>query len=198
MIRTAVLTAAGSSNSRVHDVGDASRVLLPISAGSMFAPIAHRLVGTRVSTRNAIAVRSKVARYHDHVRLQTPSKSASPRTGRAGEVTRTDGHARIPLSSPKVIGVVNDRGNRRCVSSPHACLDLADSVSSHQEDFYSYAALSLPTEELKLSLKKSFNIDWDPTLVPESLAREVLFVGVYDGYGACFSFSQPDLKQTMI
>ncbi len=54
---------------------------------------------------------------------------------------------------------------------------------SYQEDFYTFSALSLDPEELSLSLKKSHNVDWDHSDVPESLARQVLFVGIYDGHG---------------
>ncbi|KAK1233023.1 Protein phosphatase 2C 6 [Marasmius sp. AFHP31] len=76
------------------------------------------------------------------------------------------GTVRLPLASSKVIGVANSRGNR-----------------SHQEDFYAFAALSLDPEELRLSVKKSHNIDWDPESVGGLLARQVVFVGIYDGHG---------------
>lgn len=55
--------------------------------------------------------------------------------------------------------------------------------SSHQEDFYAYSALSLDPAELALSFKKAHNIDWDPSELPPTLARQVLFVGIYDGHG---------------
>ncbi|KAH6916840.1 phosphatase 2C-like domain-containing protein [Coprinopsis sp. MPI-PUGE-AT-0042] len=102
----------------------------------------HRL---SVQTRSKCLGRS----YHDYVRAQTPS-----------------GLVRIPLSSPKVIGVVNDRGNR-----------------GHQEDYYSYATLSLDPAELKLSHKKAFGIDWQPESVGDTLASQVCFFGIYDGHG---------------
>lgn len=53
----------------------------------------------------------------------------------------------------------------------------------YQEDFYSYSSLSLDPEELKLSLKKAHHINWDYYSLPESIARQVLFVGIYDGHG---------------
>lgn len=87
--------------------------------------------------------------YNDYIRAQTPH-----------------GHARVPLSSPGVIGIVNDRGDR-----------------TQQEDYYSFATLSLDPAELKLSHKRNFNVDWQPDSVPDVLARQVLFVGVYDGHG---------------
>ncbi|KAJ2920813.1 hypothetical protein H1R20_g16280, partial [Candolleomyces eurysporus] len=93
--------------------------------------------------------RLRGARYHDYVRVETPN-----------------GHVRVPLYSPKVIGVANDRGDR-----------------SHQEDFYGFSTLSLDPKELQLSVKKRFGVDWDPSLVPETLSRQVVFVGVYDGHG---------------
>ncbi|KAF8349779.1 phosphatase 2C-like domain-containing protein [Amanita rubescens] len=90
------------------------------------------------------------ARYHDYIRVQTSGNST----------------VRVPLRSPKIIGVANSRGNR-----------------SHQEDFYAYATLSLDPEELRLSVKKDHGIDWDPNLVGEPFSRQVVFVGIYDGHG---------------
>ncbi|KAI0931899.1 hypothetical protein AcW1_000824 [Taiwanofungus camphoratus] len=76
------------------------------------------------------------------------------------------GSARIPLNDPKVIGVATSRGERE-----------------KQEDFYAYAALSLDPEELRLSLRKHHHTNWDPSSLPPALARQVLFVGIYDGHG---------------
>ena len=53
----------------------------------------------------------------------------------------------------------------------------------YQEDFYSYSALSLNPEELRVSLQKAHHIDWDYTSLPAAIARQVLFVGIYDGHG---------------
>ncbi|RDB28370.1 Protein phosphatase 2C 4 [Hypsizygus marmoreus] len=89
------------------------------------------------------------ARYHDYVRLAT-----------AGGVIR------VPLASPKVIGVANSRGNR-----------------NQQEDFYGFATLALDTEELRLSVKKFHGIDWDPKSVGDAFSGQTLFVGIYDGHG---------------
>jgi hypothetical protein len=52
----------------------------------------------------------------------------------------------------------------------------------HQEDFYSFATLSLNPEELQLGLKKFYGIDWDPSLVGEQLSTQVVYVGLYDGF----------------
>lgn len=54
--------------------------------------------------------------------------------------------------------------------------------NSYQEDFYAFAALSLDPEELQLGLKKH-GVNWDASNIPESIARQVLFVGIYDGHG---------------
>ncbi|KAL7285132.1 hypothetical protein ACG7TL_000224 [Trametes sanguinea] len=54
---------------------------------------------------------------------------------------------------------------------------------SHQEDFSAYAALSLDPTELARTFKKAHGIDWDPSKLPSTLARQVLFVGIYDGHG---------------
>ncbi|KZP16861.1 protein serine/threonine phosphatase 2C [Athelia psychrophila] len=90
-----------------------------------------------------------LSRYHDYVRFTTPG-----------------GVIRLPLNSPKLLGVANTRGTR-----------------GHQEDFYAFATLSLDPEELRLSVKKKLGIDWDPTAVDEKVARQVMFVGIYDGHG---------------
>lgn len=52
---------------------------------------------------------------------------------------------------------------------------------SHQEDFYGFASLSLNPEELRLSVKKAHGIDWNPSLVSDVYARQVLYAGIYDG-----------------
>jgi len=92
---------------------------------------------------------AKAAHYHDYVRFSTPG-----------------GVIRLPLNSPKVIGVANTRGPR-----------------AYQEDFYAFASLSLDPEELRLSVQKHHGIDWDPNSVDEAAARQVVFVGIYDGHG---------------
>ncbi|KAK7468775.1 Protein phosphatase 2C 6 [Stygiomarasmius scandens] len=104
------------------------------------------------------------AKYHDYIRFSHPG-----------------GTIRLPLNSPKVIGVANSRGNR-----------------SHQEDFYAFAALSLDPDELRLSVKKSFNVDWDPESVGEPLSRQAVFVGIYDGHGgsAVSQFLRQELHGT--
>ncbi|KAI0756703.1 protein serine/threonine phosphatase 2C [Daedaleopsis nitida] len=80
--------------------------------------------------------------------------------------TSGGGTARIPLNNPNLIGAATARGERR-----------------QQEDFYAYAALSLDPAELSLSLKKAHKLDWDPSSYPTTIARQVLFVGIYDGHG---------------
>lgn len=61
---------------------------------------------------------------------------------------------------------------------------VCSSRTSHQEDFYAYATLSLDPEELRVSVKKAHGIDWDPNLVGEPFSRQVVLVGIYDGLGA--------------
>lgn len=56
-------------------------------------------------------------------------------------------------------------------------------LNRQQEDFYAYVALSLDPEELRLTLKKALHVDWDPSAIPSILARQVLFIGIYDGHG---------------
>ncbi|KAG9314268.1 phosphatase 2C-like domain-containing protein [Chiua virens] len=73
---------------------------------------------------------------------------------------------RIPLHSPKIIGVATSRGDR-----------------GHQEDYHAIAALSLDPDGLRLSIKKAFGIDWEPENAADPIARQVVFVGLYDGHG---------------
>ncbi|KJA25754.1 hypothetical protein HYPSUDRAFT_64481 [Hypholoma sublateritium FD-334 SS-4] len=100
-------------------------------------------------------------------RLKTGSKPCNiARYHDYVRVASASGSIRVPLASPNVIGIVNSRGNR-----------------SHQEDFYSFATLSLNPEELRQSVKKALGVDWDPNLVSDIYARQVLYVGIYDGHG---------------
>ncbi|KAF8922702.1 phosphatase 2C-like domain-containing protein [Mucidula mucida] len=92
-----------------------------------------------------------VARYHDYIRSSTP--------GGGGVI-------RIPLASPKIIGVANARGTR-----------------SNQEDFYAFATLSLDPQELAGNLKKYHKISWDPQSVGNMFADQLTFIGIYDGHG---------------
>ncbi|KAH7928510.1 protein serine/threonine phosphatase 2C [Leucogyrophana mollusca] len=92
---------------------------------------------------------TNVRSYHDFVRFATPG-----------------GVGRVPLNSPKVIGVARSRGNR-----------------SHQEDFHSFASLSLNPEELRISLKKFLGIEWNTEGANDPVTRQVVFVGLYDGHG---------------
>ena len=43
--------------------------------------------------------------------------------------------------------------------------------------------MTLNPEELQLTLKKAHYFDWDPSYLPPALARQLLFVGIYDGHG---------------
>ena len=53
---------------------------------------------------------------------------------------------------------------------------------SYQEDFHAFATLSLDPKELQLTVRRHLDVEWDPTAVDETFAREVLFVGIYDGH----------------
>ncbi len=70
-----------------------------------------------------------------------------------------------------------------CITLFDGVFDFLLDLCRHQEDFYTFSALSLDPEELQLSLKKFHDLDWDPSSLPEALARQVLFVGIYDGHG---------------
>ncbi|TFY78880.1 hypothetical protein EWM64_g5134 [Hericium alpestre] len=66
----------------------------------------------------------------------------------------------------QVIGVAVSRGERQ-----------------NQEDFHSYATLSLNPEELRLSIKKQHGIDWDPESVGAPFSEQAVMIGIYDGHG---------------
>lgn len=53
--------------------------------------------------------------------------------------------------------------------------------SSYQEDFHSFATLSLNPEELRLTVSRHLGIDWDPESVGHPFSRQAVFVGIYDG-----------------
>ncbi|KAJ6621618.1 phosphatase 2C-like domain-containing protein [Mycena sp. CBHHK59/15] len=95
--------------------------------------------------------------YHDYVRAFNPGS----------------GVIRVPLASPKVIGVVTSRGSR-----------------SHQEDFHSFATLSLEPEELRLSVKKAHGVEWDPSTVGDVLSRQVVFLASTTGLHGGSAVSQ--------
>lgn len=73
-------------------------------------------------------------------------------------------------------------GGEHHVSKKAHCV-MQVSLFSHQEDFYAFSALSLNPEELRLSVKKQHSIDWDPKLVDDIVARQAIFIGIYDGHG---------------
>ncbi|KAG7450640.1 protein serine/threonine phosphatase 2C [Guyanagaster necrorhizus] len=54
---------------------------------------------------------------------------------------------------------------------------------SHQEDFYSFATLTLDPEELRASLKKFQKVDWDPNIIGQPFNSQIAFIGIYDGHG---------------
>ncbi|KAI9512853.1 phosphatase 2C-like domain-containing protein [Russula earlei] len=94
-------------------------------------------------------LRPTQAFYHDYVRYASPG-----------------GTVRIPLSSPKVIGIANSRGER-----------------AYQEDYHSFATLSLNPEELRLTVSRHLGIEWEPENVGHPFTGQVVFVGIYDGHG---------------
>lgn len=90
-----------------------------------------------------------VARFSDLVKYQSPG-----------------GIVRVPLNSPKVIGVATSRGTR-----------------DYQEDAYRAATISLPADELERAVNRDHDISWHPSSLPKDFANQLLFVGIYDGHG---------------
>ena len=80
--------------------------------------------------------------------------------------TTAGGIGRVPLNSPTIMGVANSRGAR-----------------SYQEDYYAFASLSLDPEGLRNGLKKTLGVSWNPGGITELVARQVVFIGLYDGHG---------------
>ena len=60
---------------------------------------------------------------------------------------------------------------------------LCHYVLSQQEDSHQIATLTLDPEELRLSVQKSFELDWNPNALGAEFARQIVFVGIYDGHG---------------
>lgn len=61
-------------------------------------------------------------------------------------------------------------------------LSIVETSPSHQEDYHAIAALSLDPEGLRRSIQKTIGIDWKPENALDPIARQVVFVGMYDGY----------------
>ncbi|GJJ08791.1 hypothetical protein Clacol_003010 [Clathrus columnatus] len=76
------------------------------------------------------------------------------------------GTIRVPLHSPKVIGVSVSRG-----------------VRSYQEDGHNVSCIFIDPEELQVGLKQSHGIEWNLNKIYKDVANQVVFVGIYDGHG---------------
>ena len=57
------------------------------------------------------------------------------------------------------------------------------SANSYQQDFYGFATLSLDPHELQYTLRTKLDYEWDPSDLPDFIARQVHFIGLYDGHG---------------
>jgi protein phosphatase PTC6 len=124
--------------------------------------------------------------YHDYIRFQTQGRARIHLAGlNDNSPLHTGGVGRIPLVNPRVIGVATSRGNRAYVFSFLAWTfsHRQQSDSRYQQDFYGISTLSLDPSELRYSLKKSLKYDWDPTSLPDFIASQVHFIGIFDGHG---------------
>lgn len=71
-------------------------------------------------------------------------------------------------------------GEHSLTLAAHLRLSLCS--RSHQEDYYAFASLLLDPEGLQAGLKRTLGIDWTPKNISDPLTRQVVFVGLYDGY----------------
>lgn len=122
--------------------------------------------------------------YHDYIKFKTGS--GTPAFLAQMDHTPTHnfigGIIRVPLNNQRVVGVSKTRGPREYVADSVLPRKIRlNYFASQQEDSYSFAQLSLNPEELRLSLKKQHDLDWDPKALSEESASEVFFVGIYDG-----------------
>lgn len=56
-------------------------------------------------------------------------------------------------------------------------------ANSYQQDFYGFATLTLDPHELQYTLRTKLNYEWDPSDLPDFIARQAHFIGLYDGHG---------------
>ena len=52
---------------------------------------------------------------------------------------------------------------------------------SHQEDYHTFASLSLDVDGLRRSIRKSLGFEWVPENPNDRVARQAVFIGLYDG-----------------
>lgn len=54
--------------------------------------------------------------------------------------------------------------------------------SRYQEDAHLVTSINVPPQELRHSWQRYFGINWDPGHIGDTLAGQMLFAGIYDGY----------------
>jgi hypothetical protein len=76
--------------------------------------MSNRILRTWRCPRASSGVLPRHALYHDYVRYATPGNQRCPASILVAQLNMgiLGGTVRIPLSSPKVIGVANSRGER--------------------------------------------------------------------------------------
>jgi len=75
-------------------------------------------------------------------------------------------HVRLPLSSPKLVGIVSSRGTR-----------------THQEDRSRVCCIHVNPLVLSASYKKIGLSDWNHNNLPNELLGQILYAGLFDGHG---------------
>lgn len=130
------------------------------------------------------------ARYHDYIRFQTSGKLKVALNYVSSQLTPACRWGRSNTASEsKVYGPSKLAGQSRVCPCPRVigfdvvAILTPSSVDSYQQDFYGFATLSLDPRELQYTLRTKLNCNWDPSGLPDFIASQVHFIGLYDGHG---------------
>lgn len=121
--------------------------------------------------------------YHDYIRFHTPGQyvqTASACFALPSVASRWYGANTFAFTNGN--RCCNFEGRQRVRFFTRTNIPIVETSPSHQEDYHAIAALSLDPEGLRMSIQKSIGIDWEPENAIDPVARQVVFVGLYDGY----------------
>ena len=120
--------------------------------------------------------------YHDYVRLSTQGSSPfiSHVLPHLPSPCRWGGPRSLELSEYHRRSIFS-RQQKACDLSSSSIVGFDCWLSSHQEDYYAFASLSLNVDGLRQSIRKSLGLEWIPECPKDPIARQVVFIGLYDG-----------------